>query len=58
MMQPILLTIALCSVTFFLVKEVRRLADDIKDARRLDNEVKEARRLADDLREQLKTKEK
>ena len=31
MIQPILLTIALCSVTFFFVKEVRRLAADIRD---------------------------
>ena len=31
MMQPVLLTIALCSVTFFFVKEVRRLADDLRE---------------------------
>jgi hypothetical protein len=31
MIQPILLTIALCSVTFFFVKEVRRLAADIRE---------------------------
>ena len=31
MIQPILLTIALCSVIFFFVKEVRRLAADIID---------------------------
>ena len=31
MIQAILLTIALCSVIFFLVKEVRGLVDDIRD---------------------------
>jgi len=31
MIQPILLTIALCSVIFFFVKEVRSMADDIRD---------------------------
>jgi len=31
MIQPILLTIALCSLIFFFVKEVRRLAADIRD---------------------------
>jgi phage gp36-like protein len=31
MIQPILLTIALCSVIFFFVKEVKRLADDIRE---------------------------
>jgi len=31
MIQPILLTIALCSVIFFFVKEVRSMAADIRD---------------------------
>lgn len=31
MIQAILLTIALCSVIFFFVKEVKRLAADIRD---------------------------
>jgi len=31
MIQPILLTIALCSVIFFFCKEVRRIAADIRD---------------------------
>lgn len=31
MIQPFLLTIALCSVIFFFVKEVKRLADDIRE---------------------------
>ena len=31
MIQPILLTIALCSVTFFFCKEVSRLAADIRE---------------------------
>ena len=31
MIQPILLTIALCSVIFFFVKEVKRMAADIRD---------------------------
>ena len=31
MIQPILLTIALCSVTFFFCKEVKRMAADIRD---------------------------
>ena len=30
MIQPILLTIALCSVTFFFVKEIRRLAQEVR----------------------------
>jgi hypothetical protein len=30
MIQAILLTIALCSVTFFFVKEVRSMAADIR----------------------------
>mgnify|MGYP003143602227 CR=1 FL=1 len=31
MIQPILLTIALCSVIFFFCKEVKRMAADIRD---------------------------
>ena len=31
MIQPIILTIALCSVIFFFCKEVRRLAADIRE---------------------------
>ena len=31
MIQAILLTIALCSVTFFFVKEVKGMATDIRD---------------------------
>tara|TARA_R100001198_G_C5170287_1_gene171431 strand:- start:462 stop:581 length:120 start_codon:yes stop_codon:yes gene_type:complete len=31
MIQPILLTIALCSVIFFFAKEVRSMAADIRD---------------------------
>ena len=31
MIQPILLTIALCSVIFFFVKEVSRLAQEVHD---------------------------
>ena len=31
MIQQILLTIAMCSVTFFFVKEVRSMAADIRD---------------------------
>ena len=31
MIQPILLTIALCSVIFFFCKEVRSMAADIRD---------------------------
>ena len=31
MIQPILLTIALCSVTFFFVKEARSMAADIRE---------------------------
>lgn len=31
MIQAILLTIALCSVIFFFVKEVRSMAADIRD---------------------------
>lgn len=31
MIQPILLTVALCSVIFFFVKEVRSIADDIRN---------------------------
>ena len=31
MIQPILLTIALCSVIFFLAKEIKGVAADIRD---------------------------
>jgi len=31
MIQPILLTITLCSVIFFFAKEVKGVADDIRD---------------------------
>ena len=48
MIQPILLTIALCSVIFFFAKEVRRLIADICDI------LKEVRELAADIRDILK----